>query len=151
MPSSFNDGFNRPANWLGFKPIVKLKRPQTSNLLPGCRIAICKLIFASPGGRRKSPGSRWFENGAPYPAKTLALSRLRSHFAQLTSTRHRKNYATRMLTRLRRFFFNRRRRAKFLSEYEAFRRSGQPTKARFELREDDFLPCLDDNTTTTGF
>lgn len=40
---------------------------------------------------------------------------------------------------------------KFKGEFVAFKQCAQKTKSRFTLSEEDFHPCLDDNTTNTGF
>jgi SAM-dependent methyltransferase len=40
---------------------------------------------------------------------------------------------------------------RFRREFLAFKESAGKTKKRFALHEDDFLPCLDDNTASTGF
>lgn len=40
---------------------------------------------------------------------------------------------------------------KFKGEFNAFKRSAEKTKSRFELSENDFHPCLDDNTANTDF
>jgi SAM-dependent methyltransferase len=40
---------------------------------------------------------------------------------------------------------------KFKGEFNVFKQSADKTKSRFALSEDNFHPCLDDNTTNTGF
>jgi SAM-dependent methyltransferase len=56
-----------------------------------------------------------------------------------------------MLARFKRYYHNRKKQAKFRRELEAFMRSRENTKSRFDQKEEDVFPQLDDATATTGF
>ena len=52
---------------------------------------------------------------------------------------------------LRSMVYHRDRMKRFHRELIAFAESGRGTRQRFTLDESDLMPCLDDNTSTTGF
>jgi len=56
-----------------------------------------------------------------------------------------------MLDGIKQAYHQRRKMAKFKAEFRAFRESERSTESRFRLSEDDFYPCLDDQTQETGF
>jgi SAM-dependent methyltransferase len=56
-----------------------------------------------------------------------------------------------MLGRLKSYIRERNRMKGFRDSYESFRQSEKKSSPRFSLNESDLFPCLDDNSTNTGF